>query len=119
LQSRLIEMAQRCAEAVYPEEARRQGLQGTATLQLDFDAQGRLAGTTVEKSTGSALLDERAVWLAGQVPLQPPTQMTGRAFSVSLPLAFRLQNCADGSQPPCTAAAQPPSSGDPAGDAQR
>jgi TonB family protein len=115
----MVELATQCADLVYPEEARRLGLQGTVSLLLDFDAQGRLASTKVEQTTGSALLDERATWLASHAALQPPAQMSGRPFSVSLPLAFRLQPCADGTQPPCTTSAQQPAGAQPAGAAQR
>jgi TonB family protein len=73
----------------YPPEARRRGIQGTATVSFVIDASGRLVSVSLVASSGAAILDSEAVALVRRAvpypPMPPGTnerQITVRSFPV-------------------------------------
>jgi protein TonB len=71
----------------YPEEARRQGLQGTVEVLLIIDTNGNVSAARVEESSGHRMLDEaalRAVRSLRSLPADAPQQSV-------IPVRFRLR----------------------------
>lgn len=74
----------------YPRQARRIGAQGTVTLLVGIDAQGRVVSCSVAKSSGVALLDQESARL-GQKLLGLDTGVKGAAFAVRVPIRYSLE----------------------------
>ncbi|AEF84922.1 TonB family C- domain protein [Treponema primitia ZAS-2] len=72
---------------VYPAQARRTGIQGTAELIFTIHEDGRVSGVRVSESSGSALLDAAAVEaIYAAAPFRrPPAEAR-----LLIPVAFRL-----------------------------
>lgn len=72
----------------YPREAARQRIAGTAGLAITIDRQGRLAGASLAKRSGHAILDKEALAVARRAaPYPRPPEGVGDAtvtFSVTL-----------------------------------
>ena len=77
------------AKPVYPEEARREGIEGTVFLRFVVGKDGRVARVTVLR--GADALREAAIAALTQFRFRPGTQ-NGKAVSVwmSMPIGFRL-----------------------------
>jgi periplasmic protein TonB len=74
------------AEKEYPEEARSQGIGGTALVAFSVSASGSIRSARLVRSSGSAILDRAAVETvrrANPVPPAPPG-INGGAFTVPL-----------------------------------
>ena len=63
-------MLQQFIDAPYPEEAQKQGLEGTVMLQLDIDANGKVVNVTVINPAGHGF-DEAATEAAKKFVFQP------------------------------------------------
>ena len=76
----------------YPRLAQMRQWQGTALLQLQITADGKLADARVLSSSGHEILDRQALDMVREaVPLPPlPTARSGRALTVDVPVTFRL-----------------------------
>ena len=76
----------------YPEEARRQGLEGDVTLLLTIDEKGNVHDVSVRKQSGWMLLDNHAVAHAKTLSFLPALK-DGKPIGVSVErkLSFRLE----------------------------
>jgi protein TonB len=74
---------------VYPSPARRAGIQGVAEITFTIHENGRVSAVTVQKSSGSAVLDDAAVEavLAAAPFPRPPAPAR-----LAIPVSFRLTN---------------------------
>lgn len=85
--ARIRELIER--ERLYPRSARRQGIEGTATVRLTIAGSGTLAELSLSRSSGSPSLDRaarRMVSEAAPFPA-PPSQA---AYTIALPIVFAL-----------------------------
>lgn len=76
----------------YPEAARPRKLAGDVQIVFSMDRSGHVVRSRVQRSSGSALLDEEAMQLfkrASPLPLPPPA-VTGEILEYSLPIHFRM-----------------------------
>ncbi|MEJ2691286.1 MAG: energy transducer TonB, partial [Deltaproteobacteria bacterium] len=84
---------QRNRQPEYPPMARRRGYSGTVMLKVLVDAQGQVAGLTVEQSSGHHILDEEALKSVRQWLFSPATEDgTPVSMWVSVPITFQLQD---------------------------
>lgn len=76
----------------YPQVARMRGWQGTVQVRLQVDADGNPANPVVEQSSGREILDNQALeTVRNSLPLPtPPAALRGKAFSIVVPVVFRL-----------------------------
>ena len=76
----------------YPEEARRQGLEGDVTLLLTLDEKGNVNDVSIRKQSGWVLLDNHAVLHAKTLSFLPALK-DGEPIAVSVErtLSFRLK----------------------------
>ena len=77
----------------YPAEARSAREQGTAVLRFTVDAQGNVTASKIEKTSGSALLDEEVLALlrrAAPLPAPPP-EMGQSRIELLVPIDFHLR----------------------------
>lgn len=76
----------------YPRIALMRQWQGTALLQLELAADGRLLGVRVLSSSGHDTLDRQAQDMVREaVPLPSlPAVLAGRPFTVDIPVVFRI-----------------------------
>ncbi len=76
----------------YPRIALLRQWQGTAVLQLDLAADGRLLGVRVISSSGHDTLDRQALDMVREaVPLPSlPAALAGRPLTVDVPVVFRI-----------------------------
>jgi protein TonB len=76
----------------YPEDARAAGHQGTVTLYVRVDEQGRVASARVSSSSGYASLDERARSTVASQWIFKPMKVGGvaAASDVIIPIRFTL-----------------------------
>ncbi|NJK28284.1 MAG: energy transducer TonB, partial [Coleofasciculaceae cyanobacterium SM2_3_26] len=51
----------RCRQPDYPEELRRQGVEGEPVVRVEFDDRGRVIGVILERSSGNPALDRAAM----------------------------------------------------------
>lgn len=76
----------------YPRIALMRQWQGTAVLQLELSADGRLLGVRVLSSSGHDTLDRQALDMVREaVPLPSlPAALAGRPLTVEVPVVFRI-----------------------------
>lgn len=78
----------------YPLAARDNGWEGEVEVHVDIGATGEVAGITVKKSSGHAVLDEQALEMfrlaAPQVPL--PSGLRGRVFGLDVRAVYSLKD---------------------------
>ena len=76
----------------YPRIALLRQWQGTALLQLELSADGRLLGVRVIGSSGHDILDRQALDMVREaVPLPSlPAALAGRPLTVDVPVVFRI-----------------------------
>lgn len=80
-------------DPVYPEAARKAGLEGTALLRIQISASGRPSDIEIARSTGHAALDQAAVTAVAKwrfVPAKDRTSGHTIACTTTLPISFRL-----------------------------
>jgi len=65
-------------DPTYPPEARSLGLEAAVALQLDIDAEGKVAGATVVDPAGNGF-DEAAIAAAKQLEFEPARRANGQA----------------------------------------
>lgn len=77
----------------YPFAAQRARIEGTADLRFRVDRRGHVLVVRIERSSGSAALDEEAVAVVGRAePLPPPpAEIAGETIEVVVPMQFRLR----------------------------
>lgn len=79
----------------YPQAERKAGIQGTAVLRIEVQANGLPGSVSVAASSGSAALDEAAITAVRQWRFVPAkNRETGTAIScfINRPISFRLQS---------------------------
>ena len=75
---------------IYPDEARRQGIEGTVALRFSLDSTGKVAAIAVLHGSGSAILDAAAeAMLTGATLPAPPPGLRVPAISVQVHYALR------------------------------
>jgi protein TonB len=80
-------------DPVYPEAARKAGLEGTALLRIQISASGRPSDIEIARSTGHATLDQAAVTAVTKwrfVPAKDRNSGRTIACTTTLPISFRL-----------------------------
>ncbi len=77
----------------YPMLARSRGIEGTASVRVRVDRDGRVLARSVEKSTGERLLDDAAVEMTHRADPFPPVpgSYSGDSFEFVAPIEFRLR----------------------------
>ena len=77
---------------IYPQEAFRQKLEGTAVVTLAIAADGKLDRQVLLRSTGHAVLDDHAMaMLARAVPAtEIPANLKDTAFTIQVSVVFAL-----------------------------
>lgn len=91
VKARTAEVVGACGVDVYPLEARRQNLEGTAYVGVTYDRGGKLSAVAVTESSGQPLLDQRALELIRQSVLPAPEELHAAPFAVRIPVVFRMQ----------------------------
>ncbi len=81
------------AEIKYPEEAKKNKIQGRTTLQFVISKTGKVKDVKVVKSSGSEILDNEAVRVISMSPDWEPGKMKGKAVDVKFtyPVVFILR----------------------------
>ncbi|WP_083795404.1 energy transducer TonB [Thermosinus carboxydivorans] len=85
----------RKTEPVYPEQARRQGWEGTVRVKIEITAEGRASNVWVVSSSGYEILDNAAVQAVRQwrfVPAKDESSGSPVSCITSLSVAFRLNS---------------------------
>jgi len=78
---------------LYPEEARRNNIQGEAVVRLQIDRQGRVLRFGMEKKTGSDILDKAILVMMENlktVPKAPENYPGGNILEFLIPVRFSL-----------------------------
>jgi protein TonB len=77
----------------YPRLAQMRGWQGTVRVQLELNANGSITSSSVSESSGFEVLDNQALEMVKKAsPLPPPPEvLRNRAFSIMVPVTFRLE----------------------------
>lgn len=83
----------RNAAATYPEQARRQGIEGVVMLRVHILASGRAGAVQVASSSGNGLLDAAAVDAATRSVYRPAQTASGQKVDswVRIPYRFVLE----------------------------
>ncbi len=80
------------AHRVYPEAARRRGIEGHVTLRFSIDQSGHVAAVTVLRGSGSPILDSAAeAMVRGAAVPAPPRSVLGQV-TVSVQVDYVLAN---------------------------
>jgi len=77
----------------YPTLAQRRGLEGSGSIRVRIDREGRVLERTVDRSTGEAMLDQAALDMvrrANPFPAVPP-EYAGDGFEFVAPIQYRLR----------------------------
>jgi protein TonB len=76
---------------VYPESARRAGIQGTTLLRIHIERDGRVSDVSVERSAGHQALDEAAASAVRRWRFEPAADSAGPVSMRALvPVEFRI-----------------------------
>jgi periplasmic protein TonB len=76
---------------VYPESARRAGIQGTTLLRIHIETDGRVSDISVERSAGHQSLDQAAADAVRRWRFEPALSSSGPvAMSALVPVEFRI-----------------------------
>jgi serine protease Do len=90
-QDMLARIGNMVSEQDYPRDARDRGWQGLTILRVTIGRDARLKDVVVVRSSRFALLDEHAVSKIREMQLpNVPDELSGREFSVDVPLRFTL-----------------------------
>lgn len=74
----------------YPRIARRKGLEGTATIEVMFNALGEQLALTLVKSSGFSLLDQAALEAVETWQFDAPAPRLASHYKVTVPIRFAL-----------------------------
>ncbi len=74
----------------YPRIARRKGLEGTATIEVMFNALGEQLALTLVKSSGFSLLDQAALEAVETWQFEAPMPRLASHYKVTVPIRFAL-----------------------------
>ena len=74
----------------YPEQARRQGIEGSVTLRFSVDRGGHVVDVTVLRGSGSPILDSAAEAMLRNAMLPPPAPATQDRMAVSVQIHYKL-----------------------------
>lgn len=78
---------------VYPESARRAGIQGTTLLRIHIETDGRVSDVIVERSAGNQSLDQAATDAVRRWRFEPALNSAGPiAISAVIPVVFRIDD---------------------------
>lgn len=77
----------RCDRPTYPEEALDSGAEGSPSVSLEYDRNGKVVGAVLERSSGNAALDAAALDAARNYELDSG----GRSGSVSVEIDFGIE----------------------------
>jgi len=78
---------------VYPDSARRAGIQGTTLLRIHIEMDGRVSDVSVERSAGHQGLDEAAADAVRRWRFEPAQNSTGAVSVWALvPVEFRISD---------------------------
>lgn len=78
---------------VYPEEARRERVQGTTLLRIHIGTDGRVSDVIVERSAGNQSLDQAAADAVRRWRFDPALSSVGPvAISAVVPVVFRMDD---------------------------
>lgn len=77
----------RCDRPAYPDEALESGVEGSPSVSLQYDENGRVIGTVLERSSGNAALDRAAMEAARNYELDSG----GRSGSISVEIDFGIE----------------------------
>ena len=76
---------------VYPESARRAGVQGTTMLRIHIETDGRVSDVSVARSAGHQALDEAAADAVRRWRFEPALNATGPvSMWAVVPVEFRI-----------------------------
>ena len=77
----------------YPMLAQRRGLEGSGSVRVRIDREGRVLERSVEKTTGEAMLDQAALDMVRRASPFPavPAEYAGDGFEFVAPLQYRLR----------------------------
>lgn len=73
---------------VYPEEAKKQGITGTATVAFTIGGNGQVAQVRINRSSGNQLLDQAALSAVQRAAPFPPPPASA---NIAIPLVFGLR----------------------------
>lgn len=79
---------------VYPEEAKRQGITGVATVRIRIDRQGTIGYYIIEQSSGYQILDRAAIDMvrrANPVPAVPHDYPASDLMEFRIPIDFSIK----------------------------
>jgi periplasmic protein TonB len=74
----------------YPEQARRQGIEGSVTLRFNVDRVGHVMDVTVLRGSGSPILDSAAQTMLRNAMLPPPAPAVQDRITVLIQLHYKL-----------------------------
>ena len=77
----------------YPHDARKNGHEGVANVSFTIDRSGKVISSSLDKSSGSDLLDKEAIEVlnrASPFPT-PPADVPQLTIHLSLPIQFRIK----------------------------
>jgi len=78
---------------VYPESARRAGIQGTTLLRIHIEADGHVSDVSVQRSAGHQSLDEAAAEAVRRWRFEPAVNSTGPvSMWAVVPVEFRISD---------------------------
>jgi protein TonB len=78
---------------VYPETARRAGLQGTTLLRIHIEVDGRVSDVTVARSAGHQSLDDAAAEAVRRWRFEPALSSAGPvSMWAVVPVEFRISD---------------------------
>ncbi len=81
------------ANRVYPEDARRNGDQGTVAVRLTVDRLGHVTSVELARSSGAALLDATSLAMLKNGSLPPfPPEMTQDSLTITVQVHYALAN---------------------------
>jgi periplasmic protein TonB len=81
------------AHKTYPDEARRQGAEGSVALRFTIDRSGRVLQLDLVHSAGSAVLDAAAEAMLRDATLPPfPATMPQDEVTVTVQIHYKLTN---------------------------
>lgn len=76
----------------YPDEARRQGIEGNVTLRFSVDRSGHVIEVTVLRGSGSRILDSAAEAMLSNAMLPSPVPAIQDRITISVQVHYKLAN---------------------------
>jgi len=75
----------------YPDQARREGIEGTVELEFALSADGQVQEIWVLRSSGSSILDEAAIQVVKRAAPYPIAEDWPTVVRFQLPITYRLK----------------------------